>query len=143
MIKNISGNDTKKVSARNLNKQSDSVELSGAATDKNMDETSFVVETEFQPRAELIESVSGRVSDEEYNSPDVLENIAEKLIDADVATDIISDIRENQMDSEEIEEINNNIANNYYDNQDVIQEIASKIIDVIDLSSLFVNDSNR
>ncbi len=148
VIKNIGGNNTKKVPTENLNKQSDSVEISGAAPDKVMiNDTSYVVETEFQPRTELIESVSGRISGEEYNSPDMLENIAEKLIEADITTDIIpdqvgDDIRENQMNSEEIEEINNNIANNYYDNQDVIQDIASKIIDVIDISSLFENDSN-
>lgn len=148
VIKNIGGSDTKKVSTENLNKRSDSVEISRAAPDKNMiDDTLFVVETEFQPRAELIESVSGRISGEEYNSPDMLENIAEKLIEADITTDIIpyqvgDDIRESQMNSEEIEEINNNITNNYYDNQDVIREMASKIIDVIDLSSLFENDSN-
>ena len=92
VIKNIGGSDTKKVSTENLNKRSDSVEISRAAPDKNMiDDTSFVVETEFQPRAELIESVSGRVSGEEYNSPDVLENIAEKLIEADITTDIVSE----------------------------------------------------
>ena len=143
VIKNIGGSDTKKVSTENLNKRSDSVEISGTAPDKVMiNDTSYVVETEFQPRAELIESVSGRVSGEEYNSPDVLENIAEKLIEADITTDIVSDIRESQMNSEEIEEINNNIANNSYDNQDVIREIASKIVDVIDLSSLFESDSN-
>ena len=148
VIKNISGSNTKKVPTENLNKRSDSVEISGAPSDKNkIDDTSFVVETEFQPRAELIESVSGRVSGEEYDSPDMLENIAEKLIEADITTDIIpyqvgDDIRESQMNSEEIEEINNNITNNYYDNQDVIREMASKIIDVIDLSSLFENDSN-
>ena len=148
LIKNIGGSNTKKVPTGNLNKKSDSVEISGVPSDKNMiNDTSFVVETEFQPRAELIESVSGRVSDEEYNSPDVLENIAEKLIEADIATDIIhdqvgDDIRESKMNSEEIEEINNNIANNYYDNQDVMQEIAGKIIDVIDISSLFEKDSN-
>lgn len=143
VIKNIGGSNTKKVPTGNLNKKSDSVEISGAAPDKVViNDTSFVVETEFQPRDELIESVSGRISNEEYNSPGMLENIAEKLIEADITTDIISDIRESQMNSEEIEEINNNIANNYYDNQDVMQDIVSKIIDVIDLSSLFENDSN-
>ena len=148
VIKNIGGNDTKKVSTENLNKRSDSVELSGASADKNIipnrvgDETSLVVETEFQPRTELIESVSGHMSDEEYNSPDMLENIAEKLIEADIAVDIISNIRENQMNSEEIEEINNDIANNYYENQDVMREIANKIMNNINLSDLFVNDSN-
>ena len=91
VIKNIGGNNTKKVPTGNLNKQSDSVEISGAATDKVMiNDTSYVVETEFQPRTELIESVSGRVSDKEYDSPNVLENIAEKLIEADITTDNIS-----------------------------------------------------
>ncbi|MFC1552987.1 hypothetical protein ACFL6P_10555, partial [Candidatus Latescibacterota bacterium] len=78
----------------------------------------------------------------EYNSRDMIENVAKKLFDADIASDIINDTREVTMNSEKAEKINQNIADNFYDSQGVRQEIAGKIIDVIDVSGLFGNDTN-
>ena len=137
-INNISGKNTQKISSRNIIKRSDSVGNSGFLSGKDkVDETSFVVETEFEPRIELMESVSRRLSDGTYNAPGILEKIAEKVVDANVVTDNISDMLDDQVRPEKIEKGNDNVMNNYYDNPDVMQEIAVKIIENIGISKLF------
>jgi len=137
-VNNINGKNTQRVSTRNIIRRSDSVVNSGflSGGDK-VDETSFTVETEFEPRIELMESVSSRLSGGVYNAPDILEEIAKNVIDADVATDIISDMLEDQVRAEKIEEVNDNIVNNYYDNPEIIRGIAVQIINNPGFSRLF------
>lgn len=142
-INNINGKNTHKVSSRNVIKRSDSVGNSGYLLGKDkVDGTPFVAETEFEPRVELMESVSERLSNGIYNAPDILEKIAEKVIDAHVATDSISDILMDQVRPEKIEEVNDNIIKNYYDNSEVMQEIATKIINNLGFSRLFGGNNN-
>ncbi len=139
-MKNIGGGNTKKVSAETVRSRSDSVEISNASAERYIVEE--MVEVEFQPRPEEIESATQKMTANEYDSRDTIELVANKLYESDVVTDILYDTRETSMDSEEIAKINENIANNFYDNQGVHQEIAGKIIDLIDISSLFGNDTN-
>ena len=142
-INNINGKHTQRVSSGDIVRRSDSVGNSGFLSGKDkVDETSFGVETEFEPRIELMESVSGRLSDGAYNTQDILEKIAEKVIDANVVTDNISDILEDQVRPEKIEEVNDNIVNNYYDNPEVMQEIAVQVIENIGISKLFGGNDN-
>ncbi|MFC1541270.1 hypothetical protein ACFL50_02335 [Candidatus Latescibacterota bacterium] len=139
-IKNAGETNSKKVSPSMANKRLDSVEISQTSAERNVIED--IVEIEFQPRAPEIESAKQKMSGDAYNSSEMIENIAEKLFDASIASDIINDTRENIMDSEKGEKINKNIDDNFYDSQGVVREIAGKIIDVIDVSNLFGNDNN-
>ena len=66
----------------------------------------------------------------------------EKVVDANVVTDIINDIMNDQVRPEKIEEVNDKIKNNYYDNQEVMQEIAIQVISDLGFSKLFGGNDN-
>ena len=139
-INNIGGKNTQKVSAKNIIKQADSVEISETAVGRDMiNESSIVVETEFQPRTELIESVSRRISGGEYDNQEMLGNIAERVIEANVVSNIVSERPGEVVRTEKIEQVTENIANNLYNNQEIIREIANRITTVVGLSDLFEN----
>ena len=139
-INNIGGKNTQKVSAKNIIKRADSVEISEPAVGRDMiNESSIVVETEFQPRTELIESVSRRISGSEYNNQEMLGNIAERVIEANVLSNIVSERPGEVVRTERIEQVTENIANNLYDNRKIIREIANRITTVVGLSDLFEN----
>jgi|GEM_PF-6699693 hypothetical protein len=139
-MKNIGGSSSKKVSSETASKRSDSVEISRASAERTVIEDG--VKIDFQPRPAEVNSAAQKVADNEYNSRDMIETVAKKLFDADIALDIIKDTREVTMDSEKVETINQKIADNFYDSQGVRQEIAGKVIDVIDVSGLFGNDTS-
>ncbi len=139
-INNIGGKNTQKVSAKNIIKRADSVEISEPVVGRDMiNESSIVVETEFQPRTELIESVSRRISDGEYNNQEMLGNIAERVIEANVVSNIVSERPDEVVRTERIEQVTENIANNLYDNQEIVRAIANRITTVVGLSDLFEN----
>ena len=139
-INNIGGKNTQKVSAKNIIKQADSVEISETAVGRDMiNESSIVVETEFQPRTELIESVSRRISGGEYDNQEMLGNIAERVIEANVVSNIVSERPGEVVRTERIEQVTENIANNLYDNQEIVRAIANRITTVVGLSDLFEN----
>ena len=139
-INNIGGKNTQKVSAKNIINRADSVEISEPVVGRDMiNEASIVVETEFQPRTELIESVSRRISGGEYNNQEMLGNIAERVIEANVVSNIVSERPGEVVRAEKIEQVTENIANNLYNNQEIIREIANRITTVVGLSDLFEN----
>ncbi len=142
-INNIDSKATQKVSQKNLAKGSDSVENSGLSIVKDSIDEISIIETEFEPRIALMKEVAERLSNGAYNTLNILREIGGKLIDADVATDAISYISEEQLRHEKVDEVNNNIVNNYYDNPEVKQEIAVKFIENIGISKLFDMESNK
>jgi hypothetical protein len=139
-VKNIGGGNMKKTPTESARTRSDSVELSSSAAERYIAEN--MVEIEFKPRPAEVDSATQKMAANEYNSRDTIEIVANKLFESDVVSDILYDTREASMDSEKIEKISENIANNFYDSQGVRQEIAGKIIDLVDISSLFGNDTN-
>lgn len=142
-INNINSKETQKVSSKNPAKGSDSVENSGLSIVKDSIDEISIIETEFEPRIALMKEVEERLSNGAYNTLNILRGIADKLINADVATDVISYVSEEQLRPEKINEVNGNIVNNYYDNPEVKQEIAVKIIENIGISKLFDLESNK
>ena len=131
------GKNTRKVSTEKALKRSDSVDISGSVTGRGrVDNASHVVETEFQPRAGLMEAVSERISNSSYSAPEVLENIAENVMKSNILPDVVESISMDQARVEKVEEVENNIENNYYDNPEIISEIASRILSLVVPSGL-------
>lgn len=141
-VNGLSGKNNRKVSSVNLSKRTDSVEISGLSISNEKVYEASIVKTEFEPRIELIESVSKRISDGEYNTRDMIMNIAEKIVDADVIMDIITDEFESRARGIKVETANSNVETDNYSDPNIIREVANRIINVIDFSGLFGNDSN-
>ncbi len=141
-LNGLGGKNTRKSSSVNHSKQTDSVEISGLLNGQDKDYETSVSKTEFEPRTELIDSVSRRISEGEYNTRDMIMNIAEKIVEADVVTDIFQDEFESQARETKIEEAQNNIESESYNSREVTHEVANQLINVLGFSSLFGNDGN-
>ena len=141
-VNNLGGKNTRKVSSVNLSKQTDSVEISGLLNGQDKDYEASVVRTEFEPRTELIESVSRRISDGEYNTRDMIMKVAEKIVGADVVTDIFHSEFESQVREIRVEEAQDNIESKDYDSHEVLNELANRLVHVLGFSSLFGDDSS-
>lgn len=141
-INSIKGKNPSKVSTQNDLKKSDSVEISGRVAGKDIVERlSHGFETEFQPRVELMEAVSRRISSSTYSAPEVLENIAESIINSKIVPDVAESIPMDQVRIEKVEEAGGNVEQSYYDNPDVVYEIAARILSLVVPASLLGNTS--
>ena len=141
-VNSVGGKNTRKVSSVNLSKHTDSVEISGLLNGQDKDYEASLVKTEFEPRAELIESVSRRISDGDYNTRDMNMKVAERIVEADVVTDIFQSEFESQAREIRVEEAQNNIESESYNSQEVLHDVANQLIHVLGFSRLFGNDSN-
>ena len=141
-IKNLGEKSTRRISSVNLNKKADSVEISGFSKGKEKVDEVSKIKTEFEPRIELIESISRRLSAGEYVTRDMNMNVAGTIVDADIVNDVIINILENNVRDIKVKDANNNVESDNYSNPNIIREIAKQLINVLGFSSLFGNDSN-
>jgi len=142
-VNGLEGKNTRKVSSVNHSKHTDSLEISGLLNGQENDYSAAVVKAEFEPRTELVESISRRISDGKYNTRDMIENVSERIIEADVVTDIVNTEFESQAREIKVEEAQNNIESEMYNNHEVFHEVANKLFHILGFSSLFGNNSDR
>ncbi len=144
-INKIRGVKTPKVQHQKNGEIVDSVKMNG--TVKSMEQTSLVLyeaEIDLPPRIELIRTVSERISSGSYNSGELLENIAENVIDSSPVQDMINEvaferayIQEER--TEKIDRVNYNAVKEYYNTNEVKEKIAGSIIETLGLEYLSGN----
>jgi len=86
-----------------------------------LEDITLVVDTEFEPRPDLIDTVTRRVSGEESDS----------RAETGSATD-----------TERAGETDRNVSSGYYDSEEVVRLIAENILPIIDISGMFGNDAS-
>jgi hypothetical protein len=137
-INSIVGNPVQKVSLENSIKKTDSVEISKTASVKDSFDTLLsMVEPDYNPRSEVVESATNNISNEVYDGSGVLTSVAEKLIDNNIAADIIDNLSVNTARGDKVEEAISNILYHFYYNPDIMKEIADRIIRDGGLNSFF------
>lgn len=99
-------------------------------------EGGFAVEPEFEPRVELIESVSKRISAGEYQRPEVAETVARKLVEPAAEPDAPAEDTD-AVPVQRLETISEHISAEYYDSEQVQRIIAERLAPVLGLSALF------
>lgn len=88
------------------------------------------VETEYEPRLELLEQVTQRISSGEYNTQAVLERVAERIAEQHIVTD--TDGAEVSSDrNDDLDEITENVSENYYERPEVQYEIARRVLEIV------------
>jgi hypothetical protein len=128
--------NTQKSAASTVTKRSESVKSAeNAIAGDVFDVEGFSVDTEPEPRMELMETVSRRLAGGEYYTPGVTESVAKKLVEQNVLPDMIAGdtIRTSKMN-----DVAGTITDSarFYDNAGVIEEIAEKIAPLIGFTEL-------
>ena len=142
-MKNINGKTTRNVSSSRaeIRKYSETAGVSDSASGiDRVDETTFVVEPEFQPRTELLEEVSRRIERGEYNAPDVRDAIAGKVVGSLDTEESASNSPEGAVRADRVSEVADTLGNTSYDTPDVIRETAARIVSALGLDSIFGSD---
>ena len=131
IINNIDVKKNEKVSSKDTNELTDSVEISANNTDNDKVNTySAIAETDLQPRANLIDSATENISTGKYDNQEVINTTAEKIFEADIIADSFMD-SEDIVREEKVEKAANNMNTDYYNNSDVLTKIADQLINVI------------
>jgi hypothetical protein len=104
-------------------------------TRDRLDIEGFSVDTEPEPRMELIETVARRLAGGEYYTPGLTESVAKKLVEQNVlpvltAGDSVRTARMNDV-AETV-----SVSAEFYDNAGVVREIAGKIAPIIGYTEL-------
>ncbi len=97
-----------------------------------VEDATFVVATEFEPRLDLSESVTRRLTGGKQSGPAVTEATGEQP-----ASDLPNDSNVNvENRGERNEEGDRNFSNNYYESATIARQIAENISPIVDLSGL-------
>ena len=141
-IRNIEDNKTLKAASKKQNTAVDSVKISEDVRGvESAAGVSYTVNVEFPPRIDLIKTVSERVSNDDYNTPEMINNIAGKIIESSTIKDVLTEFAVESADismnrAEKVEIVNDQLKEGYYEDPEILIEIADRLIDVLGFSSL-------
>jgi hypothetical protein len=131
-------NDTQKSSASDMLKRKTVSTERGTTVERDrLEVAGFIVDAEYDPRVDRLESVAQRLTGSGYDSQEVKESIAEKMVEADIVsglsedTELVSDVRH-----EQVKQVDEKISAKYYNTDDVLREIAGRLAPVVGLSDL-------
>ena len=116
---------------------SDSVTLSGELTELLAADSASI---DFPPRLEKIDEVKSRIANQDYSSPDVVEDIAARVADSPSLVEI--EIEHAAMDAADetgeadVEAVQANAEEGYYNSPDVVLSIAENLIDILGVDGL-------
>jgi len=135
-INNIEGKNTRKISQGISEKKSDTVIISDFPGTHDTALDMADIRVEFEPRNELVETISQRISDGKYDTRELLSSLAEKMVEADVLFSAVYNEFEFQARADRISEAEAQIETRNYDNQTVIKVIAGRLVHILGFSSL-------
>jgi hypothetical protein len=141
-LQRVENKKAEKIAAEKTPK-SDKVELSRTVRDSDREINSrYAIPVEFLERAERVQSVTRNIANGSYDNPEVLEAIAEKIVQSAVVDDTVSSISMEKKGTPEIRDdmvnrANNMVTQKYYDQPEIMEQIAGNIIDVLGVSGMF------
>jgi hypothetical protein len=117
---------------------SDSVVLSGASDSIEKTDQLYTAPVDFPVRSELINEVAERISQNEYNKPEILESVAVSMIDslggAESSDNASESVRNN---SEHIQSLRVQAGDGYYNSSEILTATAAQLIESQGLTSLY------
>ena len=118
---------------------------SGAAIERDrLEVDGLVVEADFEPRTERLDSVTQRLAGDGYRDREVARTVAARLVEADVAAVVTGDTTGTQnVRQEKVEQADTNVTTEYYDTEAVVRETARRLAPVVGLSALFGESSGE
>ena len=141
-IRNIEDKKSPKTESKKQNALVDSVKISGDVKGaESAAGVPYTVNVEFPPRIDLIKTVSERVSNDDYNTPELINNIAEKIIESSTIKDVLNGVAVESADisinrAEKVEMVNDQVKEGYYEDPEILVDIADRLVNVLGLSSL-------
>ena len=119
----------------------DSVQLSKSTYSGTVDSSKLTGEPEFPVRTDIVKGIRERIREGTYNTAEVLEKTAEKILDSGAINDVTSDIAISRQETksarkEKVDSANDQASQKYYDQPSVMKQVAGKIIDTLGFSTL-------
>lgn len=128
--------NAQKTSASAASRRSDAVKAQEniVARDR-LDVDVFSVETESEPRVELMETVTRRLEGGEYYTPGVTESVAKKLVEQNVLPEVTTgdNVRSTRLNDVAATV---SISAEFYNNDDIVRAIAEKIAPLVGYTEL-------
>jgi len=138
-IRNITEKKAPKPAPADAAKNSDTVEISSGMGGKERVELSTTLPSEFPVRKDVLEMVARRISSRAYETPEVQEKVAERLIESPALSGAVYEAAgagTTTARTENIESARALASNGYYDRPEVMNAAAKQLINTLGLGSL-------
>ena len=135
-IKNITEKKAPKPAPAEAAKNSDTVEISSGMGRKERVELSTTLPSEFPVRKDVLEMVARRISSRAYETPEVQEKVAERLIESPALSGAVYEAagaKSAPVRTETVEAAETRAASGYHDRPEVMKTVAEHLVEALGL----------
>ena len=134
-VKNVTERKTQKTASAVRSEAPDTVELTVGMGKKEIAEMSGSIPVEFPVREDVIETVSKKIAANTYETPEVRETVAERLLESPALSGAASGTAtpEASERTEKVQTAGTRASEGYYDQPDILDAVAGKLVKALGL----------